>query len=60
MCTNQGNEGVDVKEGCMGTVIENNEISMQHDANSGGMLATRCCYICAAMNAWSFPVDRGQ
>ena len=38
----QGNEGVDVKEGCQHTLIENNDISMQRDENAGGMLAA-CC-----------------
>ncbi|CAM9195519.1 unnamed protein product, partial [Laminaria digitata] len=32
-----GNEGVDVKEGCQHTFIENNDISMQRDENSGGV-----------------------
>eukprot|EP00904_Undaria_pinnatifida_P004130 jgi/Undpi1/13718/HiC_scaffold_9.g03371.m1 len=32
-----GNEGVDVKEGCLDTIIENNEISMQNDPESGGI-----------------------
>lgn len=35
----QGNEGVDVKEGCKHTIIENNDISMQRDENAGGTLA---------------------
>lgn len=39
----QGNEGVDVKEGSLNTVIENNKISMQRDENAGGKLsACRC------------------
>eukprot|EP00904_Undaria_pinnatifida_P010507 jgi/Undpi1/6587/HiC_scaffold_20.g09066.m1 len=32
-----GNEGVDVKEGSLNTVIENNAISMQRDENAGGI-----------------------
>lgn len=32
----QGNEGVQVKEGTVGTLIENNEIYMQLDDDSGG------------------------
>eukprot|EP00904_Undaria_pinnatifida_P010505 jgi/Undpi1/6585/HiC_scaffold_20.g09064.m1 len=35
--TTNGNEGVDVKEGCLDTVIENNNISMQRDENAGGI-----------------------
>ena len=42
MCVYQGNEGVDVKEGCQHTLIENNDISMQRDENAGGMLAAWC------------------
>ena len=39
----QGNEGIDVKEGCLRTSIEGNIISMQHDENAGGKLvACRC------------------
>ncbi|CAM9758388.1 unnamed protein product, partial [Ascophyllum nodosum] len=32
-----GNEGVNVKEGCIGTIIENNEIYIQKDEHSGGV-----------------------
>lgn len=35
--TLQGNEGVDVKEGSEGTIIEYNKIYLQLDTNSGGM-----------------------
>ena len=39
----QGNEGVDVKEGSLNTVIENNAISMQRDENAGGKLPAHRC-----------------
>lgn len=32
----QGNEGVEVKEGSTHCRIENNEVNMQHDPDSGG------------------------
>eukprot|EP00904_Undaria_pinnatifida_P010506 jgi/Undpi1/6586/HiC_scaffold_20.g09065.m1 len=35
--TTNGNEGVDVKEGSLDTLIENNNISMQRDENAGGI-----------------------
>ncbi|CAM9209620.1 unnamed protein product, partial [Laminaria digitata] len=35
--TTHGNEGVDVKEGCLDTTIKDNRISMQHDPDSGGI-----------------------
>lgn len=34
----QGNEGVDVKMGSVGTIIKDNEIHMQLDDESGGQL----------------------
>lgn len=39
----QGNEGIDVKEGCLDTHIENNTISMQFDEDAGGTLADCRC-----------------
>lgn len=36
--SNQGNEGVDVKEGSIDNIIEDNNIYMQLDAESGGAL----------------------
>lgn len=33
---NQGNEGVDVKEGSVDNIIEDNKIYMQKDTDSGG------------------------
>lgn len=42
----QGNEGIDVKEGCLNTRIENNYISLQHDDDAGGMFpALRYCSV---------------
>lgn len=35
----QGNEGVQVKEGTLDTIIEDNEIYLQLDRNSGGVCA---------------------
>jgi len=32
----QGNEGIDVKEGSSHCLIENNEVHMQKDEDSGG------------------------
>ena len=32
----QGNEGIEVKEGTVETLIEGNEVYMQYDAESGG------------------------
>jgi len=32
----QGNEGIDVKEGSVDTLIANNEVYMQYDPESGG------------------------
>ena len=54
-CVDQGNEGVDVKEGCLDTVIENNNISMQHDENAGGMLAAYRCLDCRYMPVFIAP-----
>ena len=43
----QANEGADVEEGCLETIIKKNYISMQHDNNSGGMLGAGswCCSV---------------
>ena len=38
----QGNEGIDVKEGSVDTLIANNEVYMQYDPNSGGGSAQYC------------------
>lgn len=42
----QGNEGVDVKEGCLGTIIENNEIIMQLGEDEGGVFAVPTVAAC--------------
>ena len=38
----QGNEGIDVKEGSVDTLISGNEVYMQYDPNSGGGCANYC------------------
>lgn len=39
-----------MKEGCLETIIEDNDISMQHDENAGGMLAAPTVAVCADGN----------
>lgn len=40
-----------MKEGCLETIIEDNDIFMQHDENAGGMLAAPTVAVCADGNA---------
>ena len=45
----QGNEGVDVKEGCLDTVIEYNNIAMQNDPHSAGLAFAYCFVVLGTM-----------
>lgn len=37
---NQGNEGIDIKDGSVDNIIEDNDVYMQLDENSGGAFET--------------------
>lgn len=49
-----------MKEGCLGTVIENNLISMQHDENAGGMFAVLTVAVCVDGNPGMLAAGRQQ
>lgn len=53
---NQGNEGVQVKEGTIDTIIEDNNIYMQLDAESGGGLLALLGRVWFVYRTWSFPI----